>query len=173
MAVADEPQACRIVRHALLSYFRAGRVDMGPDIAPARLDARAAVFVSLWSGKDLRGCMGTVEPLMPTAAREIAVVALQAATGDVRRRPVHPLELDGMEIGVSVLGERRVLEDGEGPRPEEALLVDGGDGRIGLVLPGAGDDEAARRAAGIRDGAPSRRLAVAVTAFGRVPGGRG
>jgi AMMECR1 domain-containing protein len=168
----DEPEACRIARHALRSYFFGGVIDSGPDIAPPGLAGRAAVFVFLWAGPDLRGCMGTVEPLMPSAAREIAVVALQAATADPCRRPVHASEVDALHIGVSVLGDSRHLRDGEDPGPAEALEIrpeheSGSPSSLGLVLPGCGGEPEARRAAGIPPDVAVLRAAVSVTAFGR------
>ena len=163
------PEACRIVRHSLDAYFLHATVDRGPRIAPAELSAPAAVFVSLWSGDELRGCMGTIEPFMPTAAREIAFATLEAATADPLRRPLHRAELEAIDVGVSVLGDRRALGHGEAAERGEALELRDAAGRVALCLPGCGSEEDAHSAGGLSG--PVVRHARAVTSYGRVPGG--
>lgn len=166
---SDEPEACKIARHVLRRYFISGVVEYGPDIAPLELSRPAPVFVSLWSGDHLRGCMGTLRPLMPTASREIGFAALQAATADPLRRPLHPAELEALTIGVAVFGERRVLDPREEPAAGEALEVEDARGRAALVLPGCGGEEEALEAAGIPFGELVARTAVVVVPYGRQP----
>lgn len=164
-----ELEACRIARHALRSYYRAGVFDDGPEIAPPELAAPAPVFVLLWSGGQLRGCMGSRIAFARSAAHQIALTALQAATSDPLRRPLHPSELDMLDIGVSVLGPARDLAAGDWPRPDEALEVQSASGLVGLALPGWGREGDARAAAGIGSEEPVVRRALAVTAYGGRP----
>jgi AMMECR1 domain-containing protein len=166
--VSGEPEACRIAIHALASYFRAGSVWFGPDIVPAGLQAPAAAWVAIWTGDELRGCMGSLRPVMPSAAGEIALAALQAATCDPQRRPLRTGEVDHAEVGVALLGRRRLLVAGEAAGPDEGLmLVDEAD-RDAFGLPGAADEAALVAAGGL--GPVRRREAVAVTVAGRLPG---
>jgi AMMECR1 domain-containing protein len=169
---ADEEEACRIARRALWSYLFEGAVDAGPDIAPAGLIAPAAVFVSLWSGRELRGCMGTINPVARSAAKEIAWVALQTATNDPCRAPLHASELEMLRVGVSLLAGSRPLTGDEHPRKDEGLRVEGPGGLAGFVLPGCGGEAEARAAAGISLPEVESRHGVRVRAFGPQPGDR-
>lgn len=64
---------------------------------------RAACFVSLKKGGDLRGCIGTLTPAEPDLGREIARNARAAAIQDPRFHPVRPDELDELNVSVDVL----------------------------------------------------------------------
>jgi len=122
---------------------------------------RAAVFVTLRIHGQLRGCMGTMEPLQADLVDEVADRARLAAFEDPRFLPLSRAELDECTIEVSVLGplEPAIEED-----LDPALFgveVTGPDGRRGVLLPGIeGVDtveqqlEIARRKAGIPPGVP-------------------
>jgi AmmeMemoRadiSam system protein A len=105
---------------------------------------RAAVFVTLWQplpvksdsidGKQLRGCIGRLQPDLPL---DLAVrsAAISAATHDPRFLPVQPEEIDHLMIEISILSplkEVNALEDiliGQDGLVIEAM------GRRGLLLP--------------------------------------
>jgi AMMECR1 domain-containing protein len=44
----------------------------------------AGAFVSLKKGGDLRGCIGTIQPVHPTLAEEVISNAVSAATSSIR-----------------------------------------------------------------------------------------
>jgi AmmeMemoRadiSam system protein A len=69
---------------------------------PPRLTVPAGTFVTLYRGKDLRGCIGSVEPQGPLATL-VAHMATAAATRDPRFAPLAPEELDGLRVEISVL----------------------------------------------------------------------
>lgn len=113
-APLDETQ-----QQALLAWARevlAGLLQQGeaPAIDPGRFDPAllepAGAFVSLHLDGELKGCIGTFQadaPLVETV-REMAIAA---ATGDPRFRPLAKGELDFVDLEISVLGPRRPVAD--------------------------------------------------------------
>jgi AmmeMemoRadiSam system protein A len=97
------------------------------------LREKGAVFVTLRSAGELRGCIGHVE------AREalwesVRDMAAAAAERDSRFPPVRPREVSGLEIELSVLSPMTSL------RPEDIVVGTHGlyvkkDGVSGLLLP--------------------------------------
>ena len=97
------------------------------------LREKGAVFVTLRSAGELRGCIGHVE------AREalwesVRDMAAAAAVSDHRFSPVRPEEVPALEIELSVLSPMTPL------RPEEIVIGTHGlyvkkDGVSGLLLP--------------------------------------
>jgi len=99
------------------------------------LQERAAAFVTLKKSGELRGCIGTFQPLQETLAEEIISNAISAATRDPRFPPVRPDELDDLEISVDVLSKPEPVGDvGELDPRRYGVIVQRG-GRIGLLLP--------------------------------------
>lgn len=91
-----------------------------PDIPrirmPEPLTIKCGVFVSLYVGDDLRGCIGTFsenDPLHKSVER----MALSAATTDLRFRPLMAKELEDLKIEISVLSPRVRISG-----PEEIVL---------------------------------------------------
>ncbi len=70
---------------------------------PTGLPARAGAFVTIREGGELRGCIGTIEPIEPDVAAEIVRSAILAATADPRFAPVAASELPRLSYSVSVL----------------------------------------------------------------------
>jgi len=66
------------------------------------LRAPRAVFVTLRKLGELRGCIGTVEPVAPLTAA-VAAMAREAAQNDFRFEPVTAEEVPDLEIEISVL----------------------------------------------------------------------
>ena len=64
----------------------------------------AGAFVSLKKAGQLRGCIGTIQPVRPTLAQEVLDNAVSAATRDPRFQPIMLEELDEITISVDVLG---------------------------------------------------------------------
>jgi hypothetical protein len=80
-----------------------------PDLSPILCELCAA-FVTLRSGGDLRGCVGSLEATKPLAAA-VAHCVVSAAASDPRFPPVVPAELDRLSIEISVLSPLQPLED--------------------------------------------------------------
>ena len=126
-----------LARLAVESFVRTGTAPAKPATASALLSARAACFVSLKTGDgDLRGCIGTIEPVKASLAEEIIANAISAATRDPRFEPVGPTELDQLRYSVDVLQapEPAVFEDLD-PKVY-GVIVEDLTGRLrGLLLP--------------------------------------
>ncbi len=82
---------------------------------PPLLQQPAAVFVTLYRGQELRGCVGTVEAREPLYQAVIRT-ARSAALHDPRFPPVRPEEVDALTIEISRLSPLR-------PVPPEEILV--------------------------------------------------
>jgi MEMO1 family protein len=133
----DEPGrvALALAREAVERYVRTGLVTERPPDVPGVLGRPSGVFVSLRVAGRLRGCVGTLAPARPDAAREIVACAIAAASTDPRFPPVRPDELAQLRYEVDVVG---VVEDVADPADLDpkifGVLVEG-EGRRGVLLP--------------------------------------
>ncbi|MGC8688677.1 MAG: TIGR00296 family protein [Thermoplasmata archaeon] len=132
--------AVRLARTAVKDYFRNKKTS--PENVPEKFLRESGVFTTINSfpGKELRGCIGFPEPIMPLY-EAIIKSAVYAATEDPRFPPVEEDELDKVVFEVSLLTipERILVEDPE-EYPERVEI--GKDGLIirymgfsGLLLP--------------------------------------
>jgi len=132
-AVAGYPLV-RLAKDAVDTFVLFGRV-IDPVDVPAELQRPAGAFVSIKRGHTLRGCIGTVDPVQDSLAREVVHNALDSATRDPRFLPVEADELDELSYSVDVLSPPEPVSG-----PEEldhrryGLIVRNGL-RRGLLLP--------------------------------------
>ncbi len=109
---------------------------------PPRLREPGATFVTLTEHGQLRGCIGSLEPVRPLA-RDVQENAVAAALRDPRFWPVRPEELPHLRVEVSYLTPLRPLPY---TTPEElvrklrpgidgVVLVDPETGRRATFLP--------------------------------------
>jgi AmmeMemoRadiSam system protein A len=124
------------------------------------LKQRAGTFVSLKKHGQLRGCIGTIQPVMASIAEEVLRNAVSAAREDPRFDPVEADELNELVYSVDVLDEPEPakFEDLD-PQKYGVIVISGR--RRGLLLPMLeGVDtaqqqvEIARRKAGIGESDP-------------------
>ena len=123
----------RDLGRALLTIARsaiAARLDLhgGDEPRDAALAQPAATFVTLRCGGDLRGCIGSLEPVRPLGV-DVRENALAAAFRDPRFPPLVAQEFDATSIEVSLLSAAERLD----VRSAEELahrLRPGGDGLI-------------------------------------------
>ncbi len=87
------------------------------------LAREGACFVTLYEHGQLRGCIGTLEPIA-SLAESTREMAKGAALRDPRFRPVTPDELPEIALSVSVLSAPRPLRS-----PDQFVL-----GRDGLII---------------------------------------
>jgi len=85
--------------------IRAGRDALPPEWAEPWLRERAATFVTLRLEDELRGCIGTIEPVR-MLGDDVYSNARAAAYRDPRFPPVSHRELDALAVEVSVLSAR-------------------------------------------------------------------
>lgn len=169
--VTDLPS---LARKAVETFIRSGNVLEPREISDELLGARAPCFVCLKTlSGDLRGCIGTIEPVKDTLAEEIVANAISAATTDPRFEPVTPAELSNLRYSVDVLyqPEPAVTADLD-PKVFGVIVEDESGSRRGLLLPDiAGIDdveqqiEIAARKAGIPSGEPIKLSRFKVERF--------
>src|ERR1043165_2709863 len=164
----------RPARAAVVTVIRKGEVTQPPESMDQLLSMRAPCFVSLKTlDGDLRGCIGTIEPVRETLAHEIISNAISAAMNDPRFEPVSEDELPNLRYSVDVLlpAEAAVFEDLD-PKVFGVIVEDENGGRRGLLLPDIqGVDtaeqqvEIAARKAGIPRGTPVKLSRFKVDRF--------
>ncbi len=93
----------KLAHDALVAYVREHKHMQPPHSLAPEMQERAGVFVSLHIDDELRGCVGTIQPVQDNLAEEIIENAISAATHDRRFPPVEPGELDSIDISVDVL----------------------------------------------------------------------
>ena len=126
-----------LARLTIETLVNDGTVIAPPKDLPSDLNTRAGCFVSIKTlDGDLRGCIGTVEPVKNTLAEEIIANAVSAATRDPRFSPVRKSELPNLKYSVDVLSlpEPCTLGDLD-PEIYGVIVEDEGGVRRGLLLP--------------------------------------
>ena len=154
-----------LARQAVETFVTSGTMLRPPANVSGALASRAPCFVSLKTqGGELRGCIGTLEPVKDNLAAELIANAISAATLDPRFPPVTEDELPDLRYSVDVLlpAEPATIEQLD-PRVYGVIVEDEAGDRRGLLLPDiAGVDNAeqqveiASRKGGIREGEPVR-----------------
>ena len=95
-----------LARETIEEYIRHGKKIETPQGLPEEMyNRRAGVFVSIKEEGRLRGCIGTIQAVQSSIAKEIIDNAVSAATRDPRFQPIEEGELDKLTISVDVLGE--------------------------------------------------------------------
>lgn len=160
---ADEERLPELARRAVETLVREGRVLEVPCVPDdSLLGQRAACFVSIKTDEsDLRGCIGTVEPMRATLAEELIHNAISAATRDPRFLPIEISELPRLHYSVDVLSPPEPARFEELDPKIYGLIVEDERGRRrGLLLPDLEGVESAQqqlqiaaRKAGISPGA--------------------
>jgi AmmeMemoRadiSam system protein A len=173
LSSGDEPPA--LARRAVEAYVTQRRIISARELDqnPA-LSQPAACFVSIkTTDRELRGCIGTIEPSYETLADEIIHNAISAATRDPRFYPVAESELSGLRFSVDVLGGPEETQFQElNPAVYGVIVEDESGTRRGLLLPDIEGVETpeqqvriAARKAGIAPGTPLRLYRFRVTRF--------
>ena len=141
---ARPPVVARDVQDALLALARlalattTGRSDVSSlEVALQTCrdgGGRGAVFVTLFDGDELRGCVGSIDTRL--RLRDAVVMAtIDAARDDPRFIPVDAAEVPAIRIAISVLGPCVPLLSLDDLEPGLDGVVVDRDGRRGLLLP--------------------------------------
>lgn len=157
----EDPALPALAREAVETFVTTGTAPKPRADLAGILAERAPCFVSLKTHDgELRGCIGTIEPMKNTLAAELIANAISAATHDPRFPPVSQDELADLRYSVDVLlpAEPATIEELD-PRVFGVIVEDESGDRRGLLLPDiAGVDDAnqqveiAARKAGIPPG---------------------
>jgi AmmeMemoRadiSam system protein B/AmmeMemoRadiSam system protein A len=133
-AISMHPLA-QLARNAIETYVKTGKVISPPKKLTPEMKPEAGVFVSLHRFGELRGCIGTFEPVRENVAGEIISNAISSATRDPRFPPVAPEELNDLEYSVDVLTAPKPVRDEKELDPKKyGVIVESGF-RRGLLLP--------------------------------------
>jgi AmmeMemoRadiSam system protein A len=124
----------QLARRSVENYVNHGKIIKPGDLTPEMQD-KAGVFVSLKKRGQLRGCIGTFEPMEANVAEEIIRNAVSSAVGDPRFSPVKPSELGDLEYSVDVLTHPEPVEDKSQLDPKKYGLIVQSGYRRGLLLP--------------------------------------
>lgn len=151
-----------LARLSLETCLKTGHRAVLPDGLPDEmLHRRAGVFVSLKKYGQLRGCIGTIEPLTGSIAEEILRNAVSAGTEDPRFPPVTAGELPDLTYSVDVLSKPEPIESMEQLDVRRYGVIARCGARRGLLLPNLDGVDTpgeqvgiAMRKAGIREGEP-------------------
>ena len=101
-----EDEYVKIARNAIEELILNDKKYELPEDASKELkENKAGVFVTIKVGKQLRGCIGTLEPEKENVAEEIIQNAMNAASNDPRFSHINKEELNRMEITVDVIGD--------------------------------------------------------------------
>jgi AmmeMemoRadiSam system protein A/AmmeMemoRadiSam system protein B len=99
------------------------------------LKEKKSCFVTLKKDGNLRGCIGTVQPVRENLASEIKHNAISAGTQDPRFWPLQADELPLISISVDVLGDMEKISGTEELDPKRYGVVVRHGGKVGLLLP--------------------------------------
>ena len=133
----------RLARETIERYVRTGREPRWAELKSAAgdLDARrmerhkAGAFVSLHLEGELRGCMGTIEPVCAHVGEEIIRNAVTACSEDPRFPAVEEGELTGLDVKVDVLSPFEAVASPDALDPARYGVIVEKHGRRGLLLP--------------------------------------
>ena len=134
---AQDGELPALARRAVETFIRERQVIVAdPPPHDSILKYKSACFVCIKTARDLRGCIGTIEPVKSTLAEEVIINAIHAAIRDPRFEPVCVEELPSLRYSVDVLypPEPARFEDLD-PAQYGVIVEDESGARRGLLLP--------------------------------------
>jgi len=131
-----QPEIPALARRAVEAFATTGKIINAPDVSDL-LSVRAGCFVSIKTRDgELRGCIGTIDPVKDTLAEEIILNAIGSATSDPRFSPVRADELPDLKYSVDVLSPPEACAaDDLDPKLFGVIVEDESGARRGLLLP--------------------------------------
>ncbi|MBQ9765521.1 MAG: AmmeMemoRadiSam system protein A [Lachnospiraceae bacterium] len=155
----NEDAYVSVARLALENFVKTNSITKLPKDAPDELrEKRAGAFVCIKKQGKLRGCIGTIEPVMGNVGEEIIMNAMSVAVRDKRFAPVRVDELDYLTYSVDVMCEPEPVESIDELDVKRYGVIVTSEGKRGVLLPNLeGIDTVeeqlfhARQKAGIKD----------------------
>jgi AmmeMemoRadiSam system protein A len=108
--MTEEHPLVHLARRTIEAYVRTRKQIDPPDELSPEMQLRAGAFVTIHRHRQLRGCIGTIQPRCDNLAKEVIQNAISAATRDPRFSPIRPEELDDLDIKVDVLSEPEPID---------------------------------------------------------------
>ena len=132
----NEDEHVALARTALEAFVRTKAITKVPQGASPELrEQRTGAFVCIKKQGHLRGCIGTIEPVMGNVGEEIIMNAMSVAVRDTRFEPVTADELDMLTYTVDVLTTPEPVSSiDELDVKKYGIIVKSGDKR-GVLLP--------------------------------------
>lgn len=132
----NEDEYVRLARTALEAFVRTKAITKVPkDASPELREQRTGAFVCIKKQGHLRGCIGTIEPVMGNVGEEIIMNAMSVAVRDTRFEPVTADELDLLTYTVDVLTTPEPVNSADELDVKKyGIIVVSGDKR-GVLLP--------------------------------------
>ena len=130
LSADEQARLLEIARQSILDGLQTGKalqLDLGR--LSDNLLIKSAVFITLTRCGELRGCIGSLQPIDPLA-QAVANSAFNAAYRDRRFAKMQAAEVDDLLIEISVLSEMELIEADS----RQALLDDLQPGVDGLLL---------------------------------------
>lgn len=124
-----------LAKKSVETFIREGKILALPDPLPPDMSGKAGVFVCLKKRGELRGCIGTYQPVCKTIGDEVIMNALSAATKDPRFAPVSREELDDLSYSVDVLSPPEKVGTFSDLNPRKYGIIVKSGPRRGLLLP--------------------------------------
>jgi uncharacterized protein len=127
-------QLLHIARTSIASVFDGRRSEWNSGDFEEALRRPSGAFVTLTIGGDLRGCIGSIQPVAPLC-QAVANGAVNAAFRDPRFLPLTEEELVRVHIEISVMGPiERVTDTADIVCGRDGLIISRGHS-AGLLLP--------------------------------------
>ena len=124
----------KLAKETVETFVKEGKVPKPEELTP-EMKQKAGVFVSIHKSGELRGCIGTFEPMKLNIAEEIMSNAISSATRDPRFPPIAPSELKDLDYSVDVLTKPEPIDSKDQLDPKKyGVIVEAGF-RQGLLLP--------------------------------------
>jgi len=159
----------KIAYDAILLYLKTEKklFKEESEIPPA-LKLNLPCYVSLYSGNQLKGCIGHSTPVHSNLYNEIIENAVAAAFEDQTRGILKEEELNNISISVDVMSEPKPVSDVSQLKPHKhGLIIEDNQGKRALLLPNANGSDSienllnrARKQAGIDPDTPLDQLQV-------------
>jgi len=124
----------RLAKETVESYVKEGKTP-DPKELTLEMRERAGVFVSIHKFGELRGCIGTFDPVKKNVAAETIANAISSATRDPRFPPVVPNELKDLNYSVDVLTSPELIESPDQLAPKKYGVIVKAGYKQGLLLP--------------------------------------
>jgi len=104
----EQESMIKIAKNTVELFIKTGK-KYSVENYPSVLNERLACFVTIYTGDELRGCIGTIEPV-DTLFNSIVDNAISASTRDYRFSPVKEKELNNLNYEISVLSPPVLFE---------------------------------------------------------------
>ena len=125
----------KLAKQTVETYVKEGKIPPPPKELTPEMKERAGVFVSIHKSGELRGCIGTFEPIQKNVAEEVISNAISSSTRDPRFPPVAPEELKDLDFSVDVLTPPKPIKDKSQLDPKKYGVIVQCGFRRGLLLP--------------------------------------